>query len=393
MLPPLRLKRNEDRRLRAGHLWVFSNEVDVGATPLTAFEPGEAVVIEDSRGAPLGSGYVNPRSLICARLVSRDPRRPLDGELLRRRLRRALELRERLYREPYYRLAYGEGDGLPGLVVDRYGEVLVAQLTTAGMDRVSGEVLAALEEVVAPAGVLWRNDVGNRELEGLEPYVGAAAGTVPEEVEIRENGTRFVVPVTGGQKTGWFYDHRENRARMRRYVPGRRVLDVFSYVGGWGVQAAAAGAAEVLCVDSSEFALRTLERSAALNGLEARVGTLRSDAFDALRDLHAAGERYDVVILDPPAFIRRRRDAKQGEKAYLRANRLALELLAPDGILVSASCSFHLSRDALLGVMLRASRDARRELQVLEEGHQAPDHPVHPAIPETSYLKTFFGRT
>jgi 23S rRNA (cytosine1962-C5)-methyltransferase len=392
MLPPLRLKKHEDRRLRAGHLWVFSNEVDVAATPLTAFEPGEPVEIQDSRGAPLGAGYVNPRSLICARLVSRDRRRPLDGGLLRTRLRRALELRGRLYGEPFYRLAFGESDGLPGLVVDRYGDLLVAQLTTAGMDRLKDEVLAAMREVVEPSGVLWRNDVGNRELEGLDLYVETAAGLVPEEVEIRENGTRFVVPVSDGQKTGWFYDHRENRARMRRYLPGRRVLDVFSYVGGWGVQAAAAGAAEVLCGDSSDFALRTLERRAALYGVEDRTRTLRGDAFDTLRDLHAAGERFDLVILDPPAFIKRRRDAKQGEKAYLRANRLALDLLSPDGSLISASCSFHLSRDALLDVLLRASRDAHRDLQILEEGHQSPDHPVHPAIPETSYLKAFFGR-
>lgn len=391
MLPPLRLRKNEDRRIRAGHLWVFSNEVDVERTPLTAFEPGEPVEIQDSRGAALGSGYVNPRSLICARLVSRSPRRPLDGALLRRRLERALELRDRLYDEPYYRLAFGESDGLPGLVVDRYGGVLVVQLTTAGMERVKDEVLATLREVVRPTGVLWRNDVGNRALEGLELYVEPAEGLVPEEVEIRENGTRFLVPILGGQKTGWFYDHRENRARLLRYVPGRRVLDVFSYVGGWGVQAASAGAETVLCVDSSEPALSTLERSAALNGVDERVGTMRADAFEALRELKDAGERFDVVVLDPPAFVKRRRDAAQGEKAYHRANRLALELLAPRGVLVSASCSFHLSRDALLGLLLAAGRDARRELRVLEEGHQAPDHPVHPAIPETSYLKAFFA--
>lgn len=389
----LRLKKNEERRLRAGHLWVFSNEVDVARTPLNDFEPGEPVEIQDSRGAPVGSGYVNPRSLICARLVSRSARRHLDAGLLRDRLARALALREEIFRgAPFYRLAFGESDGLPGLVVDRFGDVLVAQITTAGMERVREEVLGVLEELVAPAGVLWRNDTSSRTLEGLDLYLGTAAGQVPDEVEIEENGVRFIVPVAGGQKTGWFYDHRQNRERMTRYVPGRRVLDLFSYVGGWGVQAAAAGAAEVLCVDSSEPALAGAARSAALNGVGERVRTRQGDAFETLRELRADGERFDTVILDPPAFIKRRRDAQQGEKAYQRINRLALDLLSPNGTLISASCSFHLSRDALLSVLLHASRDAGRDLQILEEGHQAADHPVHPAIPETSYLKAFICR-
>jgi 23S rRNA (cytosine1962-C5)-methyltransferase len=390
---PLRLKKNEERRLRAGHLWVFSNEVDVAQTPLTEFEPGDAVEIQDFRGAPVGSGYVNPRSLICARLVSRSARRQLDGGLLRDRLARALALRQELYGgEPFYRLAFGESDGLPGLVVDRFGGILVAQITTVGMERVRDEVLGALEEVASPTGILWRNDTSSRELEGLESYVTTAAGEVPDETEIRENGVRFVVPLAGGQKTGWFYDHRQNRERMTRYVRKRRVLDLFSYAGGWGVQAAVAGAGEVLCVDSSEPALALAARSAALNGVGERVRTRQGDAFETLRDLRAEGERFDTLILDPPAFIKRRRDAQQGEKAYHRLNKLAMELLSPGGFLISASCSFHLSRDALLGVLLRASREVGRDLQVLEEGHQAADHPVHPAIPETSYLKAFIAR-
>jgi 23S rRNA (cytosine1962-C5)-methyltransferase len=392
-MKPLRLKRNEDRRLRAGHLWVFSNEVDVAQTPLTELEPGEPVQVQDSRGVPVGSGYANPRSLICARLVSRRSDEPLDGALLRQRLSRALALRERVYGgEPFYRLAFGESDGLPGLVVDRFGDVLVAQLTTAGMERVRGEVVEALTELAHPTGILLRNDTASRALEGLDQYVETAAGSVPERVEIRENGVRFAIPLAGGQKTGWFYDHRDNRARLRRYAQGARVLDVFSYAGGWGVQAAAWGADQVVCVDSSAPALELVRENAALNGAGDRVRVLQSDAFDALRELHAAGERFGVIVLDPPAFIKRKKDLKQGEKAYLRINRLAVELLAEDGILVSASCSFHMSRDALLGAMLRVVREAGRELQILEEGHQAADHPVHPAIPETSYLKAFFGR-
>jgi 23S rRNA (cytosine1962-C5)-methyltransferase len=392
MLPPLRLKKNEDRRLRAGHLWVFSNEVDVARTPLTAFEPGDAVAVEDHRGAPLGAGYVNPRSLIAARLVGRDPARPLDDALLRERLTRALALRERLFPGPFYRLAFGEGDGLPGLVVDRFGGTLVAQLTTAGMERLRDEVVAALVETVRPTGILLRNDLAGRALEGLDAYVEVAHGEVPEVAELEENGVRFRAPLSAGQKTGWFYDHRMNRARLHAYAPGRRVLDVFSYVGGWGVQAAAAGAAEVVCVDSSEPALAEVRENAALNGVAERVRVRRGDAFETLRALAAEGERFGVVVLDPPAFIKRKKDQKAGEEAYRRLAQLGMEVLEPDGILVSASCSFHMSREALQDALLRAGRRLNRELQLLEEGMQGPDHPVHPAIPETRYLKAFVAR-
>ena len=390
-LPPLRLRKDEDRRLRAGHLWVFSNEVDVRDTPLTAFHPGDAVEVQDARGAPLGMGYVNPRSLIAARLVSRDRDARLDGALLRSRLTRALALRERVFDRPFYRLVYGESDGLPGLVVDRFGEVLVAQVTTAGMERVKGEIVDALRDTLHPAGVLLRNDSSGRALEGLESYVETAHGEVPDVVQLEENGVRFEAPMAG-QKTGWFYDHRMNRARLMAYVRGRRVLDVFSYVGGWGVQAAAAGAAEVVCVDASAEALEHVARNAALNGVEQAVSTRRGDAFDVLRVLAADGERFDVVVLDPPAFIKRKKDQKAGEEAYRRVNQLAMDVLKQDGILVAASCSYHLPREALQDAMLRAARRQGRSLQILEQGHQGPDHPIHPAIPETAYLKSFIGR-
>ncbi|HEU4561271.1 MAG TPA: class I SAM-dependent rRNA methyltransferase [Longimicrobium sp.] len=390
-LPPLRLRKNEDRRLRAGHLWVFSNEVDVERTPVTAFQPGDAVQVQDWRGAPLGSGYVNPRSLIAARLVSRDAHATLDRAFLKRRLQRALSLREMFFDRPFYRLAYGESDGLPGLVVDRFGDVVVVQVTTAGMERVKGEIVDALRDTVRPAALLFRNDASGRGLEGLPEYVETAFGTVPEVVELEENGVKFGAPMAG-QKTGWFYDHRMNRARLMAYAKGRRVLDVFSYVGGWGVQAAAAGAEQVVCVDASADALEHAGRNAARNGVEAKFAVRRGDAFDTLRALGAEGEKFDVVVLDPPAFIKRKKDQAAGFEAYRRVNQLALEVLKQDGILVSASCSYHMPREALQDAMLRAARHRGRGLQILEQGHQGPDHPVHPAIPETAYLKAFFGR-
>jgi 23S rRNA (cytosine1962-C5)-methyltransferase len=215
---------------------------------------------------------------------------------------------------------------------------------------------------------------------------------VPDVVALEENGVRFEAPLAAGQKTGWFFDHRINRARLAAYVQGARVLDAFSYLGGWGVQAACAGAREVVCVDVSRPALEGVTANAALNGVQDRVRTLQGDAFDALRSLASAGERFGAVVLDPPAFIKRKKDAEKGGEAYRRLNGLGMELLEPDGLLVSASCSYHMGRDALQDAMLRASRRAGRDLQIVEEGGQGPDHPWHPAIPETRYLKCFFGR-
>ncbi len=389
---PLRLKKHEDRRLHSGHAWVFSNEVDTKITPLDAFEPGEACVIEEASGRAIGSGYVNPATLISARLVSRDPAMLLDQSLITHRLNIALSLRERLFDKPYYRLVFGDSDGLPGLVVDRFADVLVVQITTAGMERLKAEVLAALDKVVKPGAILLRNDSSMRAMENLPSYIETVHGELPEWLALEENGLHFEAPLARGQKTGWFYDHRMNRARLARYVKGKRVLDVFSYLGAWGVQAAAAGAESVLCVDSSVLALEGVVRNARLNNVEATVQTRQADAFELLKELRAAREKFDVVILDPPALIKRRKDIKEGTLAYQRLNQMAMQVLAKDGILVSCSCSYHLERDTLRELLLKNSRHLDRFMQIVEEGHQGPDHPVHPAIPETAYLKAFFLR-
>ena len=391
-LPPLRLKKNEERRLRAGHLWVYSNEVDIRQTPLKDLEPGSAVSIEDARGHPIGSGYVNPHSLICARLVSRDPKYRLDKSLLVHRINIALSLRDTAFGAPYYRLVHGEGDNLPGLVVDRFGEVLVVQITTAGMERHRDDVVEALQKVLRPAAIVLRNDSPARQLEGLDSYVDTAHGTLPEELLIEENGARFAIDPLRGQKTGWFFDHRMNRARMQQYVKGQRVLDVFSYIGGWGIEAAVAGASEVLCVEASQGAIDRLHHNADLNGLGDGVASLRGDAFEALKSLRQARERFDVVIVDPPAFIKRKKDFKQGLNAYHRLNQMALQVLNKGGYLISASCSWHLKHEQLRDTILKASRHVDRAAQIVEQGHQGPDHPVHPAIPETDYLKAFIAR-
>jgi 23S rRNA (cytosine1962-C5)-methyltransferase len=391
-LPSLRLKANADRRLRAGHLWVYSNEIDTASTPLHGFQPGDQAVLESASGKPLGVVGVSPNNLICARLLSRDSRHLLDKSLLVHRLQVALSLRERLFQSPYYRLVYGDADFLPGLVVDRFGDILVVQLASATMDRQREAVVAALLQVLKPRGILFKNDSSARDAEGLPRAVEDAYGEVPDWVALEENGVRFEAPVREGQKTGWFYDHRMNRARLAPYVKGKRVLDLFSYIGGWGVQAAAFGASEVMCVDASAFALDGVERNATLNGLAEKIACVEGDVFAALRELKAADERFDVVIADPPAFIKRKKDLKNGEAAYRRLNEQAMRLLGKDGILVSASCSMHLPEDDLQNILLTSARHLDRNIQLLERGAQGPDHPVHPAIVETRYIKSLTCR-
>ncbi|MGH8288324.1 MAG: class I SAM-dependent rRNA methyltransferase [Steroidobacteraceae bacterium] len=387
----LRLKRGEERRLASGHLWVFSNEIDSDATPLAGFAPGDLAQIRSQRGQFLGHAYVNPHALICARILSRDPAEAMGRELIDERLRAALALRERLYREPYYRLVFGESDGLPGLVLDRYGDLLVGQIATAGMEALKDTVSEAARAVLSPAALYWKNDSAARQLEHLPQLAEAAFGDVPAEITALEGSLRFAAPLAHGQKTGWFYDQTHDRARMVRYLwPGVRVLDVCSYAGAWGITALKAGAAAASCVDSSESALEFARRNAQTNGVA--LETIRADAFEAMKGLHERGERFDVVVLDPPAFIKRKKDIPQGQAAYRKLNQLALTLIEGEGLLVSCSCSYHLAPEELLSAIQTAARHSGRFVQILESGGQSPDHPVHPAIPETRYLKAFFCR-
>jgi len=390
-LKTLRLKRQEERRLQGGHLWIYSNEVDTRETQLNLFTPGEQVRVESHGGKLMGIAYVNPQSLICGRLIGRSEQ-PLDAALLRHRLAQALRLRTRLFDVPFYRLVYGESDLLPGLVVDRFGSHLAVQLNTAGMEALKGQVIDVLRETLGPESILLRNDSSIRSLEGLPLAVETAFGSVPKEIELIENGVRMLAPLHDGQKTGWFYDQRVNRAWLRQFAGGARVLDVFSYVGSFGVQAATFGAREVLAVDASLPALEMAEKNAALNGVGDNFNCIQGDAFDVLKGLKAEDERFDVVVVDPPAFIKRKKDHKEGLQAYHRINELAMQLLVSDGILVSASCSMHLQREELQDVLRVAGRRQGRHVQLLGEGMQSPDHPVHPAIPETRYLKAFLAR-
>jgi len=389
--PILQLKRSEERRLRAGHLWVFSNEVDVAKTPLTAFAPGDPCRIVDYTGHELGSGYVNPATLIAARLVDRSGH-ALDRSLFVHRLNVALALRERRYAEPFYRLLYGESDGVPGLTVERMGDVVVAQATTAGIERLRGPISEAIEKVLSPRALVWKNDSSARVLEGLGSYVEGAEALAGESVLVHEGGLQFAVDVNEGQKTGWFFDQQLNRERLAPYVKGRSVLDMFSYVGAWGLRAAAFGASEVTCVDASAAAVQRITANAERNGLADRVSAVAADAFDYLKTARGERRHFDVVILDPPAFVKRKKDLKEGALAYRRLAEAAMQVLSRDGVLVLCSCSHHMPRTALLEGIQAAARHLDRFVQVLEPLSQGPDHPVHPAIPETAYLKGYICR-
>lgn len=390
MLARVRLKKNEERRIKQGHMWVFSNEVDLVATPIKEMQAGQQVILEASTGKAIGMGYINPNTLVCVRLLSRNPKIELNMKFLKRRFQEAQALRELNFDAPYYRLIFGDSDGLPGLVVDRFGDVFSVQITTAGMELIKADIIQILENLYHPTAIVMRNDTSSREQEGLPLYEEVVFGELPDEIIIEENGAKFAIPVVDGQKTGWFYDHRMARRRMQELVKGKRVLDVFSYLGGWGIQAAVAGATEVTCVDSSELAINGVERNAELNGVSDKMTLIQGKAFDVLNALRLEADKFDVIIVDPPAFVKRKKDFRQGSEGYRRINELAMRLLENDGILISASCSHHMTRDNLLTQVQSAARHIDRNLQLFDQAHQAPDHPVHPAIPETEYLKTFF---
>ncbi|HWT16768.1 MAG TPA: class I SAM-dependent rRNA methyltransferase [Patescibacteria group bacterium] len=391
-LPGLFLKRGEDARLRQGHLWVFSNEVDVKRSPLGEFEAGQQVAIVDAAERVLGLGYINPNALICARMVERGAHHPLDKSLIVHRLNVALALREQLYDTPHYRLVFGESDGLPGLVIDRFGDVFVGQIGTLGMEGMKAWVVDAVAKVFKPRAFLWKNSGSVRKLEALPEYDECAIGDWPEYLEVIEGGVSFKVDPRDSQKTGWFYDQRDNRDRLPKLVKGKRVLDVFSYGGGWGLRAAAAGASEVVCVDASATALSVVNRAAQDNGFADKVKTMQGDAFDVLKELRQQRERFDVVIVDPPAFIKRKKDFAEGRIAYRRINEMAMQLLTRDGLLIACSCSHHLPRPVLLDAINQGARHLDRSVQVLMSLQQSACHPVHPAIPETDYLKGYVCR-
>jgi len=386
-LPSVLLRSGEDRRVRSGHPWAFSNEILMD--PETkALPAGSLAILRSPSGEALGLATFNPHSLIAARVLTTNPEATVDALFLGRRLAQATALRDRLIGVPYYRLIHAEADGLPGVIVDRFGDALVVQVNSAGMDRLTPVLLEALEAELSPKTILLKNDSPVRELEGLTREVVVAKGEAAGAIELIENGAKFVADLSGGQKTGWFYDQRDNRRFTAGLAKGANVLDVYSYSGGFGVLAAKEGAKSVICVDRSAAALDAARQAAKLNGVDKVVSFEKSEAFEALEKLGGTSARkFEVVICDPPAFVKSRKDLKTGAQGYRKLVRLAAPLVARGGFLFVASCSHLVDPPMFADQVRRGLRDAERTGRILLSSGAALDHPVHPGLPETAYLK------
>jgi 23S rRNA (cytosine1962-C5)-methyltransferase len=384
--PVLRLMAGRHKRVKSGHPWVYSNEIVMSAEA-KKLAPGTIVRLEAGSGEPLGVAMFNPRTLIAARVLDRNPQAVIDRAFLTRKIAAAAALRERLYPGGYYRLIHAEADGLPGLIIDRYGDLCVIQANTAGMDRLLADIVGALEAVVAPRTLVLRNDAAARQLEGLVEDIRVVKGSIDGLTDAHEYGTPYFVDLREGQKTGWFYDQRDNRALVARMAAGRRVLDGYAYIGGFGISCARAGAQEVTILDRSQLSLDLARQSAARNGVEAICKFTKADVFSELERLAGAGERFDIVIVDPPAFVKSKKDLQAGVRGYRKLARLAAPLVAPGGLLFIASCSHNVDRVTFDEQVARGLEDADRPARILFEGGAGLDHPVHPALPETAYLK------
>jgi len=379
------LRRGRDERARAGHLWIYAGEID--RLEGTA-EPGAVVDVVDPRGRFLGRGYHNPASSIAVRVMTHRRDEMVDASLLRRRIAAALAWRRRFMPAgESCRLVFSEGDWLPGLTVDRYGACLVVQIGTLGMDRMRADIVAALADAVHPRGIYEKSDMPQRAHEGLPPATGVLAGEVPDEVEVTLDGLRFVVPLKEGQKTGMFLDHRSNRQALRPWAAGRRVLDVFCHAGGFALYALAGGATEAVGIEIAADAVAAARRNAALNGFADRCRFVEGNAFDLMREMERAGERFDLVVLDPPAFTKSARTADAARRGYKEINLRALRLLAPGGLLLTASCSYHIGAEEFLDIVRDAAGDVGRPVALVALTGQASDHPVNLMVPESRYLK------
>jgi 23S rRNA (cytosine1962-C5)-methyltransferase len=382
--PLIRLKPGQGRRLKSGHPWAFSNEIDM-RPEYRALPPGAPVRLEGDDGWRFGAFAFNPHSLIAARLLDHDPTAAIDAGWVRQRIASAAALRAKIADSPFHRLVHAEADGLPGLVIDRYDDVFVLQANIAAMDRLTADIVAALESLFRPRAIVARNDSAMRAYEALPERIELLHGH-DATAEVVEAGVRFPVDPLSGQKTGFFFDQRPNRDRVAALAKDARVLDVFCHVGAFGLRCAAAGAAHVTLVDSSLPALERAEFAADRNNLLDRTTRRRGDAFEVMAE--PAPERFDLVICDPPAFVKSKKDQAAGLRAYARMARLAAALVAPGGFLFVASCSHNAPSDLFAAAVADGLHRARREARIIATGGAGPDHPLHPHLPESAYLKS-----
>jgi 23S rRNA (cytosine1962-C5)-methyltransferase len=373
------------RRARSGSPWIFSNEIrmDEAAKAIT---PGAVVNVRGEDGRSFGTGYFNSKSLIAVRLLAQDCDAAIDADFFAARLGRALALRDSIYDKPFYRLCHAEGDGLPGLVIDRFGDTLTVQTGTAGMERQIDAIIAALEKILAPKTIILRNDAPMRALEGLNSYVKTLKGA-SSRITVEENGARYGADLAEGQKTGWYYDQRDNRAFMAALANGKSVLDAYCYTGGFALAAARTGAKDVTGVDSSAPALTLAEESAATNKLSAKTRFVKADVFEELERLWTAKETFDIVVADPPPFVKSKKDLEPGAKAYRKLARLGANVTAPGGFLFLASCSHNIAMERFAEECAAGILRSGRKAALIRQAGAGPDHPVHPALPETAYLK------
>ncbi|HEX3429867.1 MAG TPA: class I SAM-dependent rRNA methyltransferase [Rhizomicrobium sp.] len=384
--PILRLKPREGRRARGGAPWIFSNEIVLDADA-KSLAPGALVQVEGDDGRRFGLGMFNPGSLIAVRLLDAAEDSAIDRRFFAERMARALALREALYDKPYYRLVHAEGDRLPGLVVDRFGETCSLQITTAGMEALVESVVAALDDVVSPANVVLRADAPARSQEGLASYVRAVKGDAPHHLALVENGARYFADPMTGQKTGWYFDQRDNRAFMAELARGRTVLDLYCHSGGFAVLAAQADAREVHGIDSSAAALALATDGAAANAVSGVCRFLKADAMQELERLAGSSEQFDVVVCDPPPFVKSRKDLEAGARAYRKLARLAARIASRGGFLLLASCSHNMPQERFQAECAAGIARAGRSATLIRAAGAGPDHPVHPMLPETAYLK------
>lgn len=381
--PKILLNKQANPKSVRGMPWVYSNQLEMNAAA-RAIEPGGIVRLSQADGRLLGLYHFNPHTLIAARLLSRNTDRQIDRGFIEERLGRALALRQGLFDAPYYRLVHGESDGLPGLVVDRYGDTLVVQPGSAGMDAMIETILSALERTLAPAHIIVQADGPARAMEGLEPVARVARGAPPSPMRVEENGLAYLCDPLGGQKTGWFYDHRDNRAFAAHLARGGAVLDLYAYAGAFGLLAVARGARCASLVDRSAPSLVLARQAADAAGLGEKI-TVHAD--EAFAWAEACEERFDVVIADPPAFAKARKDVAAALKGYQKLARLAARLVKPGGFLCLASCSHHAEAGAFLAACTAGIREAGRSAALIRQSGAGPDHPVHPLLPQSAYLK------
>ena len=384
--PAVKLKQGCARRAKSGSPWVFSNEIDMTAETKN-IPAGTLVRLYDANDTFVGVGSFNPHCLISFRKMASDPQTEINAAFFAKKFRRCVDLRSALVNSPFYRLVHSEGDGLPGLIIDRFDDIVACQLNTAGTDALKQEIVEALDSVLKPSCIVLRAESSARALEGLDPLYEVAKGALPDIVPVRENGIYFFADLKEGQKTGWFYDQRENRSFVGRLAPEKRCIDFYTYAGGFALHMGIGHAKEIIGVDRSESALALARKAAEKNELDGKCSWIKDNAFDVLENMNKDKEKFGIVVCDPPAFAKVKKDVAAGLRGYRKVARLAAGLVEKNGILALGSCSHHVKPDEFFTECMRGLTEAGRTGRVILQAGAGPDHPVHPLLPETAYLK------